>query len=151
MEVESGEWRYASLPMWRTTAHQSGQDPPFFYLLLILVPPFSPTSTGRLYGKVTRFGITICCCRTLHLGGGAEEVGRKRRKRSQAGFLPGDGVPLLWNSLCEMESMVKEGRRRRRRRRRPPAHPSASFESWDIVARIFSHFFFFFCLSACPA
>lgn len=59
MEVESGEWRYASLPyqlpMWRTTAHQSGQDPPFFpffHLLLILVPPFSPTSMRRLYGKV---------------------------------------------------------------------------------------------------
>lgn len=26
--------------------------PAFFYLLLILVPPFSPTSMGRLYGKV---------------------------------------------------------------------------------------------------
>lgn len=55
--------------------------PAFFHLLLILVSPFSPTSMGRLYGKVTRFGITICCCRTLHLGGGAEEVGRKRRKK----------------------------------------------------------------------
>lgn len=83
-------------------------------------------------------------------GRGAEEVGRKRRKRSQAGFLPGDGVPLLWNSLCEMESKVKEGRRRRRRKRkrkRPPARPPAFFESWDIVARIFSPFFSF-CLSA---
>lgn len=56
-------------------------------------------------------------------GRGAEEVGRKREKRSQAGFLPGDGVPLLWNSWCEMESKVKEGRRRRRRRKRPPARP----------------------------
>lgn len=56
-------------------------------------------------------------------GRGAEEVGRKREKRSQAGFLPGDGVPLLWNLLCEMESKVKKGRRRRRRRKRPPARP----------------------------
>lgn len=81
-------------------------------------------------------------------GGGAEEVGRKGKKRSQAGFLPGDGVPLLWNSLGEMESKVKEGRRRRRRRRRPPAHPSASFESWDIVTRI-SHTFLFLLLLVC--
>lgn len=124
-----GEWRmeicFTTLPTTYVEDNSAPKRarPAFFYLLLILVPPFSPTSMGRLYGKVTRFGITICCCRTLHLGGGAEEVGRKRRKRSQAGFLPGDGVPLLWNSLCEMESKVKEGRRRGRRRRRPPARP----------------------------
>lgn len=125
-----GEWRmeicFTTLPTTYVEDNSAPKRarPAFFHLLLILVPPFFPTSMGRLYGKVTRFGITICCCRTLHLGGGAEEVGRKRRKMSQAGFLPGDGVPLLWNSWCEMESKVKEGRRRRRRRRkRPPARP----------------------------
>lgn len=98
MEVESGEWRYASLPyqlpMWRTTAHQSGQDPPFstsFYLLLILVLPFSPTSMERLYGKVTRFGITICCCRTLHLGGGPRKWAAKEKKGHKPDFYQGMG------------------------------------------------------------
>lgn len=65
--------------------------PAFFHLLLILVSPFSPTSMGRLYGKVTRFGITICCCRTLHLGGGAEEVGRKGKKGHKPDFYQGMG------------------------------------------------------------
>lgn len=86
-------------------------------------------------------------------GRGAEEVGRKGKKRSQAGFLPGDGVPLLWNSLSEMESKVKEGRwkkEKKKKKKKKAARPPAFFESWDIVARIFSHFFFLL-LACCPA
>lgn len=62
-----------------------------FHLLLILVPPFSPTSMGRLYGKVTRFGITICCCRTLHLGGGPRKWAAKEGKGHKPDFYQGMG------------------------------------------------------------
>lgn len=65
--------------------------PAFFHLLLILVPPFSPTSMGRLYGKVTRFGITICCCRTLHLGGGPRKWAAKEEKGHKPDFYQGMG------------------------------------------------------------
>lgn len=65
--------------------------PAFFHLLLILVPPFSPTSMGRLYGKVLGSVSQSACCRTLHLGGGAEEVGRKGKKGHKPDFYQGMG------------------------------------------------------------
>lgn len=82
--------------------------PAFFHLLLILVSPFSPTSMGRLYGKVLGSVSQSAVVARYIWEGGPRKWAAKEEKRSQAGFLPGDGVPLLWNSLCEMERKEKE-------------------------------------------
>lgn len=97
MEVESGEWRYASLPYQLHTYVEDNSAPKrarpaFFHLLLILVPPFSPTSTGRLYGKVLgSVSQSAVVARYIWEGGGPRKWAAKEEKGHKPDFYQGMG------------------------------------------------------------